>query len=267
MDITTRAHTLSQYGEDKRYEKAVKAHPYLEQLKLPAVCMVVGSSGSRKTSFMLSLLRDLQESARYFDVIILYSGAKDNNEQYAAFETKKTQVKTYNVFNSVMFDEFIRKFEAENFERREKKKKMLTCAVIFDDPVGLPGWVPGTTRNPSSVDRLCTTCRHFNMSLFYLVQRYRLMNMVMRCTNLTALVLMGVKPKELSQIAEEHAYEMVDDDAFVEIYNHVRSQGDGHFLVVNYKVPKHLRMQHNFVPIDVSGMSSEEETAKSSSSS
>lgn len=278
MDISKRATTLSQHGEDKRYAKAVKAHPYLEQLPMPTVTMVVGSSGSRKTSFMLSLLKDLQESSRYFDIIILYSGAKDNNEQYETFKKGKTEVKCLNDYNEAEFNTFIRTFESENMKRKEENRKMVNCAVIFDDPVGLPGWRMGTSLNPSSVDRLCTTCRHFNMSLFYLVQRYRLMNMVMRCTNLTALVLMALKPKELTQVAEEHSFDLCGEDDFEQIYHHIRKGGESDFMVVNYKVPKQFRIQHNFkpIPLDIETanlevppqfLSSESSTSSSASSS
>ncbi len=76
--------------------------------------------------------------------------------------------------------------------------------------------------------------------------------MVMRGTNLTHLVLLGIKPKELDQIAEEHSYELVDNDEFKEIYNDIRNDGDNNFMVVNYKVGKINRMQQNFVPyVDV----------------
>jgi len=252
MEISTKATTLSQHGIDKRYQKAIQKHDYIKQIPLPCVMMIVGSSGSRKTSFMLTLLKDLQESSRYFDVILLYSGSMDTNEQFESFNTKKTEVKAINDFNDSEFQKFISEVEKINMQRKEDKRKLMNVAVIFDDPVSIPGLKMGTAQRPSAIDRLCTTCRHFNISLFYLIQRYRLMNMVMRGTNLTHLVLLGIKPKELDQIAEEHSYELVDNDEFKEIYNDIRNEGDNNFMVVNYKVGKINRMQQNFVPyVDV----------------
>jgi hypothetical protein len=252
MEITSKATTLSQHGEDKRYQKAIAKHDYIKQIPLPCVMMIVGSSGSRKTSFMLTLLRDLQDSARYFDIILLYSGSMDTNEQFEVFGTKKTEVKVLNDFNESEFQKFISKIEEQNMKRKEERKKLINVGVIFDDPVSIPGLKMGTAQRPSAIDRLCTTCRHFNISLFYLIQRYRLMNMVMRGTNLSHLILLGIKSKELDQIAEEHSYELVDNDEFKEIYNDIRNDGDNNFMVVNYKVPKIKRMQQNFIPyIDI----------------
>lgn len=104
------------------------------------------------------------------------------------------------------------------------------------------------------------------------------MNMVMRCTNLTALVLMALKPKELTQVAEEHSFDLCGEDDFEQIYHHIRKGGESDFMVVNYKVPKQFRIQHNFkpIPLDIETanlevppqfLSSESSTSSSASSS
>lgn len=249
MEISSRATTLSQHGENKRYNKAVAAHPYLKQLKFPIIMPVVGSSGSRKTSFLLSFLKDIQDSSKLYDIIVFYSGARDNNEMFEQFETKKTEVKIFNDFREDEFESFISELEKVNMKRKEEKKRMLQALVVFDDPLGLVGLRQGTARAPSVLDRLATTARHINLSMIILIQRYRLLSHVLRNSNLTQLVIMGVKKSEIEEIAMEHSYDLVDDSEFIDAYNDIRSRGDGQFLVVNYQVPKVFRLQENFIPI------------------
>ena len=247
MEISKRATTLSQHLEDKRYKKAVEKHAYLEQIKPPFCAVVVGSSGSRKTSFALSLISDFQD-AKYFDIIVLYTSSKDNNELFEKFETKKTEVRSINDYEEPEFMKFINKIEEINMKRKEDNKKLLNVLIVFDDIVGLPGYRMGTTAKPSQVDRLACNCRHINISVISLVQRYKLLNQVVRSSNCSALILMGLKPSEIRQVAEEHAFDLVDEDEFVDIYNEIRGKGDNSFMVVDYKVPKVYRIQENFSP-------------------
>jgi hypothetical protein len=236
--------TLSD-GVDKKYEKIKKKFPYMS--KPPFVMSVLGSCGSGKTSMITSMINKGGPFYNYFDLIIVFVMTQDSNVLFEEAATKKTKVYVLNEFKESDLKDFYEKLEAKQNRLRDEGERLKNVLIIIDDFISDPRLISKT--KPNILDKIITTYRHANVSLICVSQSYKFFSPNIRRINLTHLVVCGVNPTELDEVASEHSSEIVDPELFKDIYRGIRRKGWGNFLVVDYKKTHLDRYCHNFRPI------------------
>ena len=173
--------------------------------------MIIGSSGSGKTNYLLNLI---QKDTNIIDKIYLY--AKDLDEpkyQFLINKREKAGIKFNNdptafIEYSNSMDDILSNIEDYN---KKRKRKFL---IIFDDMIS---HVMSDKNAQQVLKDLFIRCRKLNISLFFLTQSYFsvLKDVKLNCTRYILFKLHN--KRELQNIAINHSAD-IDYKDFIKIY-------------------------------------------------
>jgi len=193
--------------------------------KLPTQILVIGKSGSGKTLATINLLTNKKLLKDAFDYILFYSGIHPDKELLKALKLKEDCIK-------VDFKEDDVKSVLDKMTSACKKAKDLsqvpTLLMFFDDILAQKDFLKSTT-----LVKLATTSRHYNISVVYLTQYYKKIPPVVR-TNCSYFIIFGACLSELEKIAEELCPPNMSKKQFLKLAGHATSQ-KYQFLSINTK--------------------------------
>ena len=173
--------------------------------------MIIGSSGSGKTNYLLNLI---QKDTNIIDKIYLY--AKDLDEPKYQFLINKREKAGINFNNDpTAFIEYSNSMDdiLSNIEDYNKKRKR-KFLIIFDDMIS---HVMSDKNAQQVLKDLFIRCRKLNISLFFLTQSYFsvLKDVKLNCTRYILFKLHN--KRELQNIAINHSAD-IDYKDFIKIY-------------------------------------------------
>ena len=193
--------------------------------KPPFRQIIVGGTGSRKSSFLYSELSDKNMYKDVFDYILIFNGSIDTNDGWMTLNSKKTTVDVVNEFNPDELKNWYEQVIVQQNKRREKGERLFLYLIIFDDFVS--DTRISNKNKPSIVDRLYQNGRHENISIVMLTQKYRMINPNQRANNTHSIIVMPtVNKTEIEAIASEHSG-MYDEKDVIKFFN----------ICANNKVP------------------------------
>lgn len=179
--------------------------------------IIVGGTGSGKTSFLYSELTDPKIYKDVFDYILVFNGSPDANDGWLSLNSKKTFVQVVNEFEPAILSQWYNQIIEQQNKRREAGKRLFCYLIVFDDFVS-DSRISNKSK-PSIVDKLYMNGRHENISIVMLTQKYKLVNPNMRANNTHSIIVMPtVNKSEIEAIAKEHCGQYEEDDV-IQFFN------------------------------------------------
>ena len=224
-DLIIKPMPLDTEAKDTKIDKLDKrlfGHPFR--------CVIVGSSGGGKSSFLYSLLSDKKMYGDFFDKILIWNGSPRYNTQFK----KLKNAEVYNTFDPVEITDIVNEIRLLQEERKNDGLRYYRILFVFDDysSKGLVG------RNSINIiDDVFCSGRNAGISIIITSQVYKHINRNCRMTNVTHLVVMGVNQEMMKEISEEHQSEFANPDDIVKIYKDIRTKDPYGHLIVDYKKP------------------------------
>lgn len=230
-DLIIKPMPLDTEKEDSKIAKLDKrlfGHPFR--------CVIVGSSGGGKSSFLYSLLSDKKMYADFFDKIIIWNGSPRYNSQFR--KLKNTEV--YNQFDQEEIKNIVDEIRIMQEERKAQNLRYYRILFVFDD-YSSKGLVSRASIN--IIDDIFCSGRNAGISIIITSQVYKHINRNCRMTNVTHLVVMGVNQEMIKEISDEHQSEFATPDDIVNIYKDIRKKDNYGHLIVDYKRPAKERFR------------------------
>jgi hypothetical protein len=230
-DLIIRPMPLDTEKEDTKIAKLDKrlfGHPFR--------CVIVGSSGGGKSSFLYSLLNDKKMYADFFDKVLIWNGSPRYNTQFK----KLKNVEVYNSFDTEEIQNIVSEIRLLQEERKAQGLRYYRILFVFDD-YSSKGLVSRNSINV--IDDVFCSGRNAGISIILTSQVYKHINRNCRMTNVTHLVVMGVNQEMMKEISEEHQSEFTTPDDIVNIYKDIRKKDSYGHLIVDYKRPAKERFR------------------------
>lgn len=230
-DLIIRPMPLDTEKEDTKIAKLDKrlfGHPFR--------CVIVGSSGGGKSSFLYSLLNDKKMYADFFDKILIWNGSPRYNAQFK----KLKNVEVYNEYDTQEIQDIVSEIRILQEERKAQGLRYYRILFVFDD-YSSKGLVNRNSIN--IIDDIFCSGRNAGISIILTSQVYKHINRNCRMTNVTHLVVMGVNQEMMKEISDEHQSEFATPDDIVNIYKDIRKKDNYGHLIVDYKRPAKERFR------------------------
>ena len=230
-DLIIKPMPLDTEKEDTKIAKLDKrlfGHPFR--------CVIVGSSGGGKSSFLYSLLNDKKMYADFFDKILIWNGSPRYNSQFR--KLKNTEV--YNEYDQQEIQDIVNEIRQMQEQRKAEGLRYFRILFVFDD-YSSKGLVSRNSIN--IIDDVFCSGRNAGISIILTSQVYKHINRNCRMTNVTHLVVMGVNQEMMKEIAEEHQSEFAIPDDIINIYKDIRKKDNYGHLIVDYKRPAKERFR------------------------
>lgn len=209
-------------GVQKFLTKQHNPHFDTHHIKIPFRMLIVGNSGSGKTSTLMNLIYNMPDT---FEEIIICCKSKAE-PLYEFLENK------FEKDSSVKIMEF-GKDGLPDIDKFDKEKQRL---LIFDDLVN--------EKNQSMISEAFIRARKKNCSLCYLSQSYYAVPKMIR-NNLTYIIIKQLSSlKNLTMIMREYSLG-VDKKEMKEMYDDATSDKQG-FLMLDLEGPKEKRFRSGF---------------------
>lgn len=126
-----------------------------EYVNCPCILLAVGFCNSGKTVS----IRYTVKTCNNFDFIIVISNTAEFNGDYEYLKDLKIKHRIYNGSKCNEVIELLLKIQEENHKNNKKNKVLLICDDIM-----------GSLNTSDTFKKLCSTYRHFNISLFITTQ-------------------------------------------------------------------------------------------------
>ena len=178
--------------------------------KLPMGCLIIGKSGSGKTSAMVNMLTNDNLLANYFDFIYLFTDAKPDKELIKDLKLPKKQIITDFDEEKVkeVMDKAERTIEQHGFKDSPK------IMMVFDDILSNQKFLKSKT-----MTKLATANRHFNISYIFCSQYYKKLPPVVR-TNARYYMIFPSSMNECEKIADELTPPRMSKQQFIKYLQH-----------------------------------------------
>ena len=203
--------------------------------------MIIGGSGSGKTSTLLDLIN------KQGDIDKIYLYAKDLNEpkyEYLIKNHKNTGIKHLNDPNAFIecsntMDDVYENINDYNPIRKRKK------LIVFDDMIAD---IMTNKKFQAIIKELFIRCRKLNISLVFITQSYFSVPKDVRLNSTHYLIMKINNRKELQNIAINHSAD-IDYNNFVKIYRE-RKRKPYSFLTIDTTLPASdlLRFRKKLLP-------------------
>ena len=205
--------------------------------KLPCSYLVVGRSGSGKSTVLYNLLTNEKLLGGVFNFIFVFSDVKADDI------LKKLDLPPENYvtdFDEKTIDELLtsmdKKIEEEGLEKMAKDIKI---AIIFDDILSKQKFL-----RSDAMRKLASANRHFLISWFILSQYYKAIPPVIR-QNAGGVIFFPASLAEVEKLADENCEPMMSKKEFIKLVQHCTS--DKHsFLFLNRKADAGKRIRKGF---------------------
>ena len=205
--------------------------------KLPSSYLIIGRSGSGKSTVLYNLLTSEDLLGNYFDLIVVFSPVKTDD---ILAKLKLPKENYINTFDEDRVNQFLDAME-KKIEKEGMNKVAKTCklAMIFDDILQKQKFLKSTT-----MTKLITTNRHFCTSVFVLSQYIRSIPPVIR-QNVSGVIFFPSSMMEIEKLADENCEPNMTKKQFISLVEHATK--DKHsFLFINRKAEAGERIRKGF---------------------
>ena len=204
------------------------------KFNFPALITVFGTPKSGKSYYVFHLLKEIKN---HFDRIIVYLGTKDSAAGFLELVDEKKSKPVINVlfkYDGNDLYNYFKKLEEQQLKLIEAKKSPQRILLVFDDILGLHGFMKASRSAPSPIQEIAANYRHLGISVIITSQSYMDVIKPIRALNFKYCIITSVGLKDLKMIGEEHENLYFTGRDIVQLFKGVRSHGIGNcFLISN----------------------------------
>lgn len=190
--------------------------------KFPAGVLIIGRSGSGKTQAIVNMMSNPLLLGDYFDIIYLFTDAKPDKELIKDLKLEKKYIISDFKENQVL--EIMNKAERTIEEKGFKNSPKIM--MLFDDILSNPKFLRSST-----VVKLATANRHFNISYIFSSQYFKKLPPVLR-TNARYYVIFPSSQSEVDKMADELTPARMSKSDFIKFLSHATKERYS-FLTIN----------------------------------
>ena len=236
--------------ESKKNTDGLDIHAYASnktKLKQPEACineilprlhcsyLVIGRSGSGKSTTVLHLLNSKSLLKGAFDIILYLSDSPDDLFKEHLHIPDENFIKN-------MSEEWL--YKLIDKQKNEIKKKGITKAksvcLIFDDILSKSKFLKSNI-----LKKLVCECRHYNISCIFNTQGYKSIPRVVRI-NCRGLILFPSSLNEMIKFSEENCLPNMSNKRFLQLLQHCTSEAY-QFAFINHDAKNpHDKLRKNF---------------------
>lgn len=228
--------------KDSRRDKLMKQHPALP--KPPFRLVLLGASGSGKSSFVYSLIKKYFVVGRkpFFDQVLIFSGSCDSNSAWSDLLNHEGDVPFIsNEWNAEMVEQYLKEIENEHTMAVKDNICPTRILIILDDLV-----CDGITNKHrmNIIDRLFVQIsRHYNVSVIIITQFLKALNRNVRSVNLSHMVLYPITKNDLDMVAVEHCPAHMTQNEFKDTITKIWNKKPFNFAVLDYSTTPDKRIR------------------------
>ena len=223
---------------EKNIETSIKAFTEKDQFtfgkfNFPALFTIFGTPKSGKSYYVFHLLKEIKKN---FDRIIIYLGTKDAAAGFLSLTDEKSKKPVINVlfkYDAEDLYNYFKKLETEQLKLIEAKKSPQRVLLVFDDILGLHGFMTTNRAKPSPIHEISANYRHLGLSVIITSQSYMDVIKPIRALNFKYCIITSVGMKDLKQIGEEHENLYFSGKDIIEIFKNIRSNGIGNCMLIS----------------------------------
>jgi len=206
---------------------------------LPASYLVVGRSGSGKTTVLYNLLKSPELLGNYFNYIFVFSDVAVDDILQKLNLPKENFINGKN-FNEDYVEKIINsissKIKAQGL--KEAVKDMRIC-FIFDDILSRQKFLKSDIMR-----KMFTANRHYLVSVFVLTQYLRGVPPTIR-QNASGVIFFPGSLAEIEKLADENTEANMNKKQFIKLVQHATAEKHS-FLFINRKAPSGQRLRKGF---------------------
>jgi hypothetical protein len=205
--------------------------------KLPSSYLVIGSSGSGKSTVLYNLLTSKELLGEYFNYIFVFSDVKVDDILEKLELPKENYISDWDEvkINSII-NKIEEKIENEGLENCAKDMKI---AFIFDDILNRQKFLKGDTMR-----KLISTNRHYLISVFILSQYYKAIPPICR-QNASGVIFFASSLMEIEKLSEENCMPNQSKKEFIQIAQYA-TNGKHDFLFINRRGEPNQKLRKGF---------------------
>ena len=199
----------------------------------PALFTVFGTPKSGKSYFVFNLIKEIKDK---FDRIIIYLGTKDSAGGFLGLvdkDKKKPQINVIFKYDANDLYTFFKKLETEQLALIESNKKPKRILLVFDDILGLHGFMTSSRSKPSPIQEIAANYRHLGISVIITSQSYMDVIKPIRALNFKYCIITSVGMKDLKMIGEEQENLYFSGKDIIDIFKNIRSHGIGNCMLIS----------------------------------
>jgi hypothetical protein len=199
----------------------------------PALFTVFGTPKSGKSYFVFNLLKEIKNN---FDRIIIYLGTKDSAAGFLGLVDDKKKKPQINILFKYSADDlynYFKKLESEQLKLIEANKSPKRILLIFDDILGLHGFMTANRAKPSPIQEISANYRHLGISVIITSQSYMDVIKPIRALNFKYCIITSVGMKDLKTIGEEHENLYFSGKDIIQIFKNIRADGIGNCMLIS----------------------------------
>ena len=203
------------------------------KFKFPALITIFGTPKSGKSYYVFNLLKEIKNN---FDRIIIYLGTKDSAGGFLELvdeKKKKPQINVLFKYDANDLYAYFKKLEDEQLKLIEAKKSPKRILFVFDDILGLHGFMKASRSAPSPIQEIAANYRHLGISVIITSQSYMDVIKPIRALNFKYCIITSVGLKDLKMIGEEHENLYFHGKDIIQIFKNVRANGIGNCLLIS----------------------------------
>jgi hypothetical protein len=205
--------------------------------KLPASYLVVGRSGSGKSTVLYRLLTSKELLGEYFNFIFVFSDVKTDDILQKLNLPDENMITDFDEAKvESIIDSIEKKIKDETMEQFGKEYQI---CFIFDDILGKQRFLKSNIMR-----KLASANRHYCISWFILTQYLRGIPPTVR-QNASAVIFFPASMAEVERLAEENCEAMMNKKQFIEVVQHATSEPHS-FLFINRKAENGKRLRKGF---------------------
>jgi hypothetical protein len=199
----------------------------------PALFTIFGTPKSGKSYYVFQLLKEIKNN---FDRIIIYLGTKDSAGGFLSLvdeKKKKPQINVLFKYDPDDLYKYFKKLETDQIKLIEAKKSPQRILLVFDDILGLHGFMTTTRSKPSPIHEISGNYRHLGISVIITSQSYMDVIKPIRSLNFKYCIITSVGMKDLKTIGEEHENLYFSGKDIIQFFKSIRSNGIGNCMLIS----------------------------------
>ena len=148
-------------------------------------------------------------------------------------KSKKPQINVLFKYDANDLYEYFKKLEVKQMKLIESKKSPERILMVFDDILGLHGFMQTSRAKPSPIHEISANYRHLGISVIITSQSYMDVIKPIRALNFKYCIITAVGMKDLKLIGEEHENLYFSGKDIIQIFKNIRANGIGNNLLIS----------------------------------